>query len=293
MEPANHRHDQLVSPEQRIQAVPVTCVKHSGHFGWDGLRVEDYPNLPESDFLSPAMDHHLLVYHYKALEGEFRHECAGRKTATRLQSGQLSFIPAGADNHWDFGKGAPSALHILIDMSTFDQATATTGLELKDDFQVTSKRLRHLAMRLQMELRSDGATGALFADTIVQMVCEDLARLFGNNGKPAETNTCNVSVARDLIAAEFDRRIPLAELAGLCGLSQSQLLRAFQRQYGITPHQYLLDRRVHTAKRQLLADVDTPIAQIALDLGFADQSHFTRLFSKSTGVTPDRFRLRS
>ena len=293
MNTAAHTHPQLVSPEQRMQAVPVHCKKHSANFGWAGFRIEDYPDLPESDFCSPAMNHHLLVYHYKALDGMFRHECAGRKTEAQLRSGQHSFIPAGADNHWAFGKGAPSALHILINAEAFDKATGSSDRDLRDNFQVTSDHLQNLAKRLQIELASDGATGTLFADTMMQMMSEELVRLFGTSPKTQEDGASNVAPARDLIAAEYDRRITLAELASLCDLSQSQLLRRFQLEYGTTPHQYLLKRRVQRAKRQLLADIEVPIAQIALDLGFADQSHFTRQFSKATGVTPDKFRLRA
>jgi AraC family transcriptional regulator len=282
---------ELVSPKQRMEMVPVDCTKHSDDFGWQGIRIEDYADLPECDFTSPAMDHHLLVFHYTVIDGEYRHYCAGRQTVTRLQPGQFSFIPAGADNHWAFGKGTPSALHILVDAGDFDVATASSGLALRDDFKVTSVELRQIARRLQRELAGNGATGTLFADTMKQMICEEIVTLFGNGPQDVEAYGANVCAARDLIEAEFERRIPLVELAAVCDLSQSQLLRAFQRRFGTTPHQYLLHKRVESAKRRLLAGIDVPLAEIALDLGYADQSHFTRQFASATGVTPDRFRM--
>ena len=102
----------------------------------------------------------------------------------------------------------------------------------------------------------------------------------------------NVSAARDLIEAEFSRQISLAELAEVCELSQSQILRAFRQKFGTTPHQYLMHRRVKAGQSMLLSDDTLPLAQLALDLGYADQSHFTRSFSAITGVTPDKFRAR-
>jgi AraC-like DNA-binding protein len=85
-----------------------------------------------------------------------------------------------------------------------------------------------------------------------------------------------------------DTSVSLAELAALSGVSRFQLLRGFTRQIGITPHAYLVQRRVCLARR-LLADGQTP-AQAAIQSGFADQSHMTRAFVRQLGITPSRYR---
>ena len=236
------------------------------------------------------MSHHLLVYHYKALKGEFRHQCAGRKTTARLQDGQLSFIPAGADNHWEFGEGRPAALHILIDASAFHAAVETEPKEIRDEFQIDAPMLSALAERLRTELAIGGTTGPLFADTIFYMLSMQMLKLFTDYAPKNKCADSNVSAARDLLHEEYNRPVSLAELATLCHLSQSQVLRAFQKQFGTTPHKYLLKRRIEKAKWLLLSKTDMSLAQIALELGYADQSHFTRAFVTATGVTPNRFR---
>lgn len=78
-----------------------------------------------------------------------------------------------------------------------------------------------------------------------------------------------------------DARVCLAELAALVGVSRFQFLRGFAREVGITPHAYLVQRRVCVARR-LLADGQTP-AQAAAQAGFADQSHMTRAFVRHLG----------
>lgn len=83
-------------------------------------------------------------------------------------------------------------------------------------------------------------------------------------------------------------RVSLAELAALAGVSRFQLLRGFAREVGITPHAYLVQRRVRLARR-LLADGRTP-AEAAIQAGFADQSHLTRAFVRHLGITPGRYR---
>jgi AraC-like DNA-binding protein len=82
--------------------------------------------------------------------------------------------------------------------------------------------------------------------------------------------------------------VSLAELAALSGVSRFQLLRGFAREVGTTPHAYLVQRRVRLA-RQLLANGQTPV-QAAIQSGFADQSHMTRVFVRQLGITPSRYR---
>jgi AraC-like DNA-binding protein len=82
--------------------------------------------------------------------------------------------------------------------------------------------------------------------------------------------------------------VSLAELARLSGVSRFQLLRAFARELGITPHAYVIEQRVLIA-RSLLAAGLAPV-EAAIEAGFADQSHMTRAFVRQMGVTPARYR---
>ncbi len=84
------------------------------------------------------------------------------------------------------------------------------------------------------------------------------------------------------------RSVTLAELADLVGVSRFQVLRGFVREVGITPHAYLVQRRVRLARR-LLARGLAP-ADAAIEAGFCDQSHMTRAFVRQLGVTPGRYR---
>ncbi|OJW31386.1 MAG: hypothetical protein BGO51_23100 [Rhodospirillales bacterium 69-11] len=90
-----------------------------------------------------------------------------------------------------------------------------------------------------------------------------------------------------LLAAPPDR-LSVAAAATRCRLSRSHFIRAFRVTFGRTPHQWLLACRVQRAKALLLGPL--PIADIALELGFADQSHFTRVFTRHAGVPPGLWR---
>jgi AraC-like DNA-binding protein len=109
--------------------------------------------------------------------------------------------------------------------------------------------------------------------------------------RPAPVRSYRRSIRKALErldAADPDEAVSLAELAALAGMSRFQLLRGFAREVGITPHAYLIQKRVGVARR-LLAGGETS-AQAAARAGFADQSHMTRAFVRQLGVTPARYR---
>jgi AraC-like DNA-binding protein len=83
--------------------------------------------------------------------------------------------------------------------------------------------------------------------------------------------------------------VSLQELASHAGLSPFHFLREFRKRYGSPPHTYQLQQRVNVAKR-LLAN-GKPIADVATEVGFADQSHFTRKFKSFVGATPRQYQL--
>ena len=97
----------------------------------------------------------------------------------------------------------------------------------------------------------------------------------------------SIAKALQRLNAAPQSNVSLAELAALSGVSRFQLLRGFVRELGITPHAYLVQRRVRLA-RHFLAQGQTPV-QAALNTGFADQSHMTRAFLRHIGVTPARY----
>jgi AraC-like DNA-binding protein len=83
--------------------------------------------------------------------------------------------------------------------------------------------------------------------------------------------------------------ISITELAQACGLSTGALVRGFKKSTGVSPHQWLLYRRIDLAI-ELMSDPDTSLAQIAFNAGFSDQSHFSRVFTQKMGVTPGAWR---
>jgi AraC-like DNA-binding protein len=94
----------------------------------------------------------------------------------------------------------------------------------------------------------------------------------------------------EFIDARLEARIGVAKLASSFGISASHFFRKFRHSFGMTPHAYIMRRRLCLAQ-ELLAKTDIAMVDIALKAGFADQSHFSRNFHRFTGLPPRVFRM--
>ena len=94
---------------------------------------------------------------------------------------------------------------------------------------------------------------------------------------------------REFIEAHLEKNLGIPELAAVTGLSKFYFARAFKQSTGMTPHGYVVRCRVRRAQ-ELLASTDLPLSEIAVAVGFADQSHCARRFREHVGMTPSRYR---
>jgi AraC family transcriptional regulator len=119
--------------------------------------------------------------------------------------------------------------------------------------------------------------------------------LYGSSPKPALSSSVEplpariLSRIRDRIEGQLDRKLSLASLAKDSGYSRAHFLRMFRTATGLTPHQYVLERRL-SAAQQLLRQSRLLLADIALKCGFSSQTHMNDTFRKRLGVTPLEYR---
>ncbi|WP_205474535.1 AraC family transcriptional regulator [Nocardioides sp. SYSU D00038] len=128
---------------------------------------------------------------------------------------------------------------------------------------------------------------ALEAESRLALVADRIARHLGTEPTgPSGRDAGLARWVRDRLDAD---PVPtLQDLAAEVGAYPSHLVRVFRREYGLPPHSFVIGRRVDRARRLLLAG--EPIAEVAVAVGFHDQSHLTRHFRRVLGVPPGRYR---
>lgn len=129
----------------------------------------------------------------------------------------------------------------------------------------------------------DDLHGAELAVAVADFLRASASRLL----PPPRLDRAGLARARDLLAVEPARRLPIAHLERVSGLDRWSLARQFRAAYGTSPSRFRTMRQLDVVRRLLVGGVT--LAQAALDAGFADQSHMTRHFRRAWGLTPARW----
>jgi AraC family transcriptional regulator len=162
----------------------------------------------------------------------------------------------------------------------------------------TARSRNPLLLGAGMRLKQELSRGDAFAKSSIELTCQELGLhllRFHSNFRVDPSTTqhhptdARISRAREFIHASLDRAISLEDVAREAGMSRYHFARRFHEILGDPPHRYILKQRIELAKT-LLREPATSIAEVALQCGFADQSHFGRRFRALTGVTPRCYR---
>ena len=140
-------------------------------------------------------------------------------------------------------------------------------------------------------MRLDKSGREMIAETAVLRLGAQLAVNLSSKNRKSSHSTVSIRRTRDRIDADPAAPLTLTSLAAEAGTSRYQLLRAFARELGLTPHAYIVQQRLALARRLIRAG--SALVDAASVAGFSDQSHLTRMFSRQFGVTPARYRLRA
>jgi AraC-like DNA-binding protein len=128
-----------------------------------------------------------------------------------------------------------------------------------------------------------------FTRCIGQTLAMHIARLETPRSKVNALPKWRLRRVEEYVSAHYHRSVSLADLAQAAGLSRMHFAAQFRAATGYRPREYLLHRRVERAK-SILSDAETPLAEVALAVGFCTQAHFSTVFKRITGETPARWR---
>jgi AraC-like DNA-binding protein len=154
--------------------------------------------------------------------------------------------------------------------------------------------IRQIGASFLEGLRRQDETNQLFVDHMMLALTAHVAQTYGGLRRSAELARGGLAPwqakrARERLESDLGGNLSLHQIAAEFDLSVSHFSRAFRISTGLPPHQWLLRQRVKAAK-QLMTVRDLPLSEIAVSAGFANQSHFTRVFSAVVGVSPGTWR---
>lgn len=164
-------------------------------------------------------------------------------------------------------------------------------IELKDEYRIPS-----LFDEILIEYaRKSNSFSLLFYAKLFTLFDELQSKIETMSSRTVKGNLINikaVEIAVNYIDDNYMRNISLGEIANFAHLSSSYLHKVFKNVIGITPFEYMMDKRIKKSK-QLLTITNIPISDIAISCGFTDQSYFGKVFREKTGYTPLNYRNKS
>ncbi|WFU78217.1 AraC family transcriptional regulator [Bradyrhizobium sp. CIAT3101] len=192
------------------------------------------------------------------------------------------------------------ALHFYLPRSALDGIAEQSGAarvgELPAQLGVghDDPVMRHIGGALMQALRRPAETNQLFIDSMMLAFTAHAAQTYGGMRSSVKVSRGGLAAWQlkrvyEKLDADLGGTLSLQQVAAEFGLSVSYFSRAFRVSTGLPPHQWLLRQRVNAAK-QLMTVKDLPLSEIAISVGFANQSHFTKVFSAQVGVSPATWR---
>ncbi|BAS55689.1 putative transcriptional regulator [Leptolyngbya boryana NIES-2135] len=154
--------------------------------------------------------------------------------------------------------------------------------------------IHQIGLALRASLETVGVGSRLYADSMATAMAAHLIHYYSTRKHFFRKHEDGLSKQKlrqaiEYIQAHLGEDISLIDIATELGMSQYYLCHLFKRSTGISPHQFLIHQRVERA-RLLLKQPERTVLSVALECGFANQSHFARCFRQCTGVNPNQFR---
>jgi transcriptional regulator GlxA family with amidase domain len=186
-------------------------------------------------------------------------------------------------------------MHQAVLPSNIRSTDVANFTDFSDQSLCCDPLMEHLVRALLPAEKAGEVLRGFYTDALHATLLARLARIRGEaNSGSAIRKSMPLPIWRlkrvyEYVEAHLEERMPLASLASAAGLSRMHFAAQFRAATGQSPHHFVCRRRIQHAKA-LLLDTDTPIVEIALRVGFQTQAHFTTVFKRVTGFTPQRWR---
>jgi AraC family transcriptional regulator len=263
---------------------------------WDELSVRQMRvvagEMPEQSIavneINLALDGKLNTQRQTA-SGKMRRDCADSESMCFMPSGQS--ISANWEGEYE-GLMIDFSPKYLSKMAS--EMNLSPNIELRETVSKKDHLIQHLSLAFLAETEKNETSSRLYSDSIAHTLMFHLIKNYTSVKENAKQFLGGLSGHKLRRVTEFindnlEQDLTLTEIATVADLSHFHFARSFRKTMGVTPQQYIANRRIEKAK-DLLSNSDLPIIEVGFQTGFKNQSHFTTLFRKFTSITPKIWR---
>lgn len=289
----------LITPEQIPHWIPGVVTQDSSTLAWRGITLKGY-RYSDMVVSIPPMRDYMLVSYQQAQPAQMRRRDAGPWQASEVHQGKISILTREHASEW--GWSAPIHVrHVYLTHDTLTKVATEVfdrnvrDIEMFDVVSIDDAAISSLVATLSSELYTGGLGGTLYVDALRNQLCIQLlrryARVVTNDrencyGKLSPTQQ---RLLNEFIETNIGQNISLDQMASLLKQSVHSFIRKFQTTFSTTPHAYVVTQRIILSK-SLLRKSSLPLKVVAVNCGFSDQSHMTRVFRKELNITPAEYR---
>ncbi len=270
----------------------------SENAGWTSLFACICSEASYEGSFAAVKDHLVVIPLNKPVR--FTRRIGGELQEQILLPGSATITPGGADFNIRTSSqgGHYDTLHFYVRDEFIREIHAEmfasrAGITLPPSVGVMDEMLKTVAHEIRKMLLSPAPADRIYADTLSRTAASYLVRNYAsgrpgiNDARALTPQQCNRAI--EYIEAYLGDNLTLAGIAKAAGISTGRLNSEFKRGMKLAPHQYVLNARVRRANA-LLTLTDLSLAQIALQCGFSNQQHMTRMVRRMTGRTPGAIR---
>lgn len=220
------------------------------------------------------------------------------RTSSELRPGETVIIPPRRPHVGDW-ENCSEVVVLLIPPAAFERAA--DEILAKPKFEIREQNLNNeplvhaLCSSIRDQFRSRFGVSRLFVECAGRLLAEHILRNYAEITRAVRLRDrfAEVDIRRitALVDAQLENGVTVAEMASAMRLGLHRFARSLRRTTGCSPYQFVQMRRIQLAKR-LLRQNTVDLAEISARLGFASQSHFTDVFRRATGLTPNSYRRR-
>ena len=250
---------------------------------------------PKGPLHLPGFEDVLLAIHIGAA-AKLTCRRGGRYYSGRAVHGDIDVVPAHTSMRWEAHDQNDRTLIVAVPERLLHKVAQESELdpkrmEILNRFQIRDRELELLGWALQREAESGYPSGRVYLDgltvaTASRLVARhsSLSQKFSPNGNGGLTGY-RLKQVLAFIEEQLTEDLSLERIAAVAGVSSSHLNTLFRHSMGVAVHQYVIQRRVELAKTLLMRE-EKSITQIALEAGFAHQSHLARHMRRVLGLPP-------